>query len=206
MPTPSVIQLSHWQGDAVDFKAVAESGILGVIHTITEGAQVYDAAYDKNRANATAAGLAWGACHVLRLGDMQDQAEFFLQYAKPDLGTVLAVTHDDEAVSPNDLKVFLAAVRRHGHVDAVIHSGPLIRKQLGEVRDLILARHRLWAVYETTENRPIWQIATWPAYWLWEYTDHGQVPGVTSDVPLSAFGSFSGQSRVWAGERSATAA
>jgi GH25 family lysozyme M1 (1,4-beta-N-acetylmuramidase) len=202
MPTPSVIDLSHWQGDAVDFTAIKGSGIIGAIHKATEGSGVYDAAYDKNRSNAELAGLAWGAYHFLRPGDMVDQAEFFLKYAKPDDFTLLAADHEDSGVSLNDLKVFLQVVRRRSGINAVVYSGSVIRQQLGDVRDVILAQHRFWLSYYTTEEQPpAWPKATWPEYWLWQYTNTGKVPGIEGDVDLNAFGPLPGGRFVWAGER-----
>lgn len=200
MPTPSVIDLSHWQGDSVDFKQIAAAGIIGAIHKATEGSGVYDAAYEKNRANAIAANLAWGAYHFLRPGDMEDQAEFFLKYANG--ATLLAADHEDAGVSLNDLKVFLAAVRRHAGIDAVIYSGSLIKSQLADAKDLILAQHRLWISYWTTESKPVWPTATWPQYWLWQYSDKGQVPGIEGDVDLNAFGPFTADRFVWAETKS----
>jgi lysozyme len=199
MPTPSVIALSHWQGPAVDFRRIAESGIIGVVHKITEGSGVYDAQYGTNRSNATAAGLAWGAYHFLRPGDMDDQADFFLKYAKPDHSTVLVADHEDAGVSLDDLKRFLAALRERTGVDAVIWSGAVIKQQLGDRHDAELARHRLWLSYHTT-GAPIWPTATWPRYWLWQFSDEGIVPGVDDcKVELSAFGPAI--PFVWAGAR-----
>lgn len=57
-----VIDISHHNGK-IDFEKVAKAGILGVIQKATEGRDVTDETFVKNRKDALAAGLLFGSFH-----------------------------------------------------------------------------------------------------------------------------------------------
>ena len=184
MPTPLVIDLSH-HNMVTDFGKIAAAGIRGVIHKATEDVTFKDAEYGPRRQAATGAGLLWGAYHFLRPGDMKAQAKFFLDTAKIDAMTLIAADHEDEGVSVDDLKVFLSEVANAAGRSPVLYSGHVIKSQLGKKNDQILAQHRLWlADYETN---PSWPVATWPQWWMWQYTDSGSPSGTTGKIDLDAY-------------------
>lgn len=83
-----------------DFAAVRRSGILGVIHKVSEGGDWFDPSYAQRRHQAEAAGLLWGGYHF---GTGQysgaEQAAAFLKAAQPGPSTLLALD-----VEPNDRK------------------------------------------------------------------------------------------------------
>jgi GH25 family lysozyme M1 (1,4-beta-N-acetylmuramidase) len=98
---------------------------------------------------------------------------------------LLAADHEDADVSLANLKDFLAAVLSLTGKRAVIYSGNVIKDQLGDTHDGELAKHRLWiAHYAST---PTWPSATWPQWWLWQYTDAGTVDGVVGSVDRDRF-------------------
>jgi hypothetical protein len=45
-----------------------------------------------------------------------------------------------------------------------------------------LARHQLWIAQYTSAPQPEWPTATWPEYFLWQFTDQGDAPGVSGNV------------------------
>jgi lysozyme len=167
--TPRVVDLYHGDPNP-DFAALADAGIVGIIHKATEGSDFVDDAYADRRKAARAVGLQWGAYHFLRPGDMEQQARFFLSIAQPDEHTVLVADHEDSAVSLDELKRFLAAVGE----PTVLYSGYLIKEQLGEERDDALAQYRLWLA-QYCAPPPEWPVITWPKWWLWQYTESGDI-------------------------------
>ena len=75
-----------------DFAAVRRSGILAVIHKVSEGGDWFDPAYAQRRHQAESAGLLWGAYHF---GTGQysgvQQANAFLRAAQPGATTLMAL-------------------------------------------------------------------------------------------------------------------
>src|SRR5262245_65270096 len=86
----AVIDLSHWN-TVSSWPAIAASGIVGVIHKVTEGTSYVDDTYRQRRQQALDAGLLWGAYHFANGEDPQVQAAHFLEYAAPDPATLLVL-------------------------------------------------------------------------------------------------------------------
>lgn len=180
----SVIDLSH-HNDVQSFDALKELGIFGVIHKVSEDTNYTDPTYDTRRQMAADAGLLWGGYHFLRPGDLVAQADWFINAAKPDAHTLLAADHEDTAVSLDDLKAFLLRVEERTGQKAAIYSGHVLKEQVGDTHDAMLAEHRLWlAQYSTT---PSWPSNTWESWWLWQFSDTGTVTGINGHVDVNAY-------------------
>lgn len=184
MTDVAAIDLSHW--NTVDsFKSAKNAGVLGVIHKCTESDDYVDPTYEQRRRDADAAGVLWGAYHFLRPGNMQAQAEFFVQNVGNFESVLLAADHEDDDVSLDDLKQFLRVVAELTGQMPVIYSGNVIKEQLGQESDDFLAQHRLWLAQYS--DKPSWPYATWPTWWLWQFTDKGSVPGMAGDTDCNRF-------------------
>ena len=182
MPTPMVIDLSHWN-TVKSFADVKKAGIVGVIHKATESTGYADDTYDSRMASAQSAGLLWGAYHFLRPGNMKTQAQFFVDVAG-DID-LYAADHEDPAVDLDDLKEFLVQVEALTGVLPVIYSGHVLKEQLGSSADPELEKYLLWlAQYSST---PSWPTAIWPSYWIWQYTDQGSIAGMSGAVDLNQY-------------------
>jgi lysozyme len=87
----AIIDISH-NVTVTDFAAVRRSGILAVIHKVSEGGDWFDPSYAPRRHQAESAGLLWGAYHF---GTGQysgaDQARAFLRAAQPSATTVMSL-------------------------------------------------------------------------------------------------------------------
>jgi lysozyme len=187
MPTPVVIDLSHWNAiDQTGFDELKAQGIIGVIHKATENNDYADPTYNPRREMAINSGLLWGAYHFLRPGDMIEQAQWFVEHANGGDDVLLAADHEDSGVTLNDLKLFLIAVENLTGQKAVIYSGNVIKEQVGDNADAMLENHRLWLAHYADE--PSWPTAIWNNYWLWQYTDKGSINGVEGDVDLNDYG------------------
>jgi len=119
------------------------------------------------------AGLLWGAYHFLRPVSIPAQVDFFLKIAAPDGTTLLALDHEDERVRLINAKEFLLRVEHAVGRKAVLYSGFLIKEQLDDRIDGLLAAHRLWpAQYGPRPVTP----RNWPSAWLWQFTGDGVGP------------------------------
>lgn len=183
--TPLVLDLSHWN-PVHDWAAVKASGIVAIIYKVTEGASYVDPTYDAAKKGAISAGLLWGAYHFLRPGDMKAQAKFFIDKIG-EIIDIYAADHEDPGVSVDDLKIFLAEVERLTGIRPILYSGNVIKEQVGNNRDPVLAQYRLWIAQYTSAEEPIWPKQIWPTWWLWQYSEHGSVPGVGGDIDMNRY-------------------
>ena len=174
----AVVDLSHW--DSVDsFEDAKDDGVVGIIHKATEADNYFDPTYNQRKRDALAAGLLWGAYHFLRPGNMKDQAQYFVSKVGTTLG-VYAADHEDEGVSLADLKTFLSEVRRLTGQSPIIYSGHVLKDQLGDRCDSELSQYRLWLA-QYTSGTPSWPKATFPKWWIWQYTEQGECDGIPGD-------------------------
>jgi hypothetical protein len=136
-PLNVVLDLSHHNGDSLDFGQAKQAGIVGIIHKATQGFNIKDKKYETNRQKALAAGLLWGAYHFGVGGDGVEQAKHFLTTVDPGPATLLVLDYEPNTtgrtMTLDQARAFVA------HVEAVIgrfpglYSGHLIKEQLGAV-------------------------------------------------------------------------
>ena len=187
MPTPRVIDLSHHNSIPNDLMAAKRAGIIGCIHKLTEGLSYIDDKVGARYYLAKQAGMAWGVYHFLRPGNPSEQAAFFLgqglDYGVIDNETVLVADHEDQGVPAEDLKRFLDAVEDAMQRSPVVYSGHVLKEQLEGTG--YKPRRRLW-LCQYTSGQP-----TLPEgvddYWLWQYTDQGDIPGIDPPTDLNHF-------------------
>jgi len=188
MPTPAVIDLSHWQTIPSSLVPAREAGIVGLIHKGTEGASYVDDKLEARAHLAREAGLLCGVYHFLRPGDMVQQATHFVNTVRPGLdGSLLvAADHEDPGVSLDDLAVFLEIVEDLAVRSPVIYSGHVLKEQLAAKPEyeFLVHDYRLWLCHYTT-GAPVLPPGC-DRYWLWQYTDTGTCPGVDPPTDLNA--------------------
>jgi len=104
---------------------------------------------------------------------------------KPDASTLVALDFEQNESAPAQTmslvqaKQFLKAIEAKLGRKAVVYGGSYLKTKLGTTVDPYLAQHRLWwAQYGPAAKLP----ATWPSYWLWQYTDGHNGPE-PHDVP-----------------------
>jgi lysozyme len=185
MPTPRVIDLSHHNSIPRDLTAAAAAGIIGVIHKMTEGSSYVDDHAEARFYLAGQAGMRWGLYHFLRPGDMEQQAQHFIDAAQDagviDRDTLLAADHEDPKVSYDDLMDFLIAVENITGRIPKIYSGHVIKDQCGSSSPYP-NKYPLWlANYASSPTLP----HGCQKYYLWQYTDQGSIAGVTPPTDLN---------------------
>jgi lysozyme len=190
MPNPInvVVDISHHNGDKLDFGKAKQAGVVGVIHKATQGFTVKDKRYETNRQKARDVGLLWGAYHFGVGGDGSDQADHFLNTVQPDAGTLLVLDYEP---NPTGATMTLPQAREFvSHVAAVqgkfpgLYSGHLIKEQLGHIipPDPILSKCFLWIAQYSQAPAPTNIPPTWPTWTFWQYTD-GNMGSQPHDVP-----------------------
>lgn len=194
---PVVVDLSHWD-KVTDLQAARRFGILGVIAKATQGTSVTDGTYAAIRAKAKAAGQVFGAYHFFEHGNVDQQIKHFLDVARPDDQTLLALDHEPYgAKTPklDEARYFLETVAAKIGRKPILYSGNLIKEQLGSTVDLFFGGHRLWLAQYG--SRPVTQ-RSWANPWIWQFTGDGNgpaphnVPGISIDGGGIDINSFDG--------------
>jgi GH25 family lysozyme M1 (1,4-beta-N-acetylmuramidase) len=187
MPDTVVCDLSHWNWIPQSLKPAAASGVRGMIHKVTEGPSMVDDKMPARFYLARDAGMLVGGYHFLRPGNMQQQADFFLNHLTGymDDYTLLAADYEDSRVSLADLRTWIAAVEKRAKRTVVLYSGHVLKDALKAGQDPgDLVDQRLWlAQYGPAPELP----TGWSDWWLWQWTDRGTVPGIDPPVDCNDF-------------------
>jgi lysozyme len=186
---PDFIDVSHWQG-AIDWKAVAGSGILGAIAKCTDGQRRLDPNYLKNRLGALANGLAFCPYHYLQRGEAGAQMDWFLSQAQLRQGerVVLDYEEADPAVRITDLQAAIFAIRKdRPDLQITVYGASKLTEDVNKLEDTSwLQETSLWAARYSTVNQPVVAKA-WPYWSAWQFTDEGRIAGIDGEVDLSTF-------------------
>lgn len=200
--TPIVLDLSHhnaipgnYNDLVAQFRKFKAAGIVGIIHKATEGTLTVDNRFATRRQAAFEAGLLWGSYHFLKFGSIPQQAKHYIDTADPAPDNLVALDHESTATLA-EVTAFLKYVEIRLGRKAVLYSGATIKEQLGTRVDPYLGSHRLWlAQYSPTAKVQ----ASWSTYWLWQYSDEGQVGGI-SPIDVSTYqGSATALAAEWSG-------
>ena len=184
MPTPKVIDISHYQTIPEDLMATAASGILGVIHKCTEGGSYVDDKCQARHYLTQQAGMRFGIYHFLKNGDQVDHARHFIDTAHTlgvlDENTLLAADHEAD-VSFDSLMVFLEEIEEMTGRVPVIYSGHTIKDQCSSSNPYP-NKYRLWLAHYNDE--PTLPVGC-EKFYLHQYTDKGHVDGINGYVDLN---------------------
>lgn len=165
-----------------DFKA---AGVLGIVHKATEGATLTDKAYASRRRRAASVGILWGAYCFAREGDGKDQALHFLDTAEPDDKTLLSLDweqppHGRAALSLAQAESFVSTVRAQAGRWPVLYANYSWLMDAGVAHGSVLAQCPLWVARYNAVLGPL--PLPWTDWALWQWTEHGSVPGSGGDT------------------------
>jgi lysozyme len=201
---PFAIDISH-HNTVRDFGMAKASGIVGVIHKVTQGKAYADPDYAGRRVQALASGLLWGAYHFNSGDNIKSQVAWFLAKAKPDDKTLLVLDYEDNRLSQMNIEQaveFLHEVEAQVGRKAAIYSGNRIKETIGDLsqseRDY-LTSHRLWlAQYGAVAHLP----TGFKNWWLWQFTGDGvgplphNIPGIVAGnggIDINTYGGTAAQ-------------
>jgi GH25 family lysozyme M1 (1,4-beta-N-acetylmuramidase) len=183
------IDVSNNNG-AVDWAAVARSGVTFAFLKATEGTSFVDVYYPINRTAAHAQGIKVGAYHFARPGRSgpEQQAEYFLAAARPAPAELVPVLdlEDDGGLRTAQVQRwtagFLGAIERELGVKAIIYSGPWFWRS--HVGNADFSEHPLWLA-QYTRSRTADVPGAWKAYTIWQHSADGSVAGVRGRCDLN---------------------
>ncbi|WP_244427937.1 glycoside hydrolase family 25 protein [Sinorhizobium fredii] len=176
-----IIDLSHHNPEP-DWPALRAGGILGVIMKASEGTTFVDATYQPRKQKALAAGLATASYHFFH-GNSASEMAHYLSVANPALGERVVLDHEAEATLDQLVEAVKYLRESRPDLQVTIYSGHTIKDQLGSAKNDYLAQNTsLWIAHYTEEAKPSWPKETWPAWSLWQYTDHALVAGCSAPV------------------------
>lgn len=183
------IDVSHYQG-TVDWNAVAAAGNSFAFTKATESSTITDQYFAKNWPAMKSAGLLRGAYHFFRTGvDPSAQAKLFLSVVKPSAGDLPAVLDIEVAGSASNsaiisgISVWLDTVAQAIGRPPIIYTSPgfwnaHMNNQFGS--------YPLWIAHYTSAANPTIPNG-WKTYTFWQYTQSGQVNGVSGSVDRNRF-------------------
>lgn len=188
-----LIDVSAWQ-EEIDFKAVAESGVKGVIIRLARYNSEKDEYFDRNYIEAKKYGLMVGCYFFMGAKSIDD--------AKSEADKVINLLNENKYEL--ELPVFYDVENEHGDEDGAISA--LERQALTDIIKTFCERLKENGYYagyysnikfaqenyfpEQLENFPYW-VARWGEnntcafpYYVWQYSSTGSVPGVNGDCDL----------------------
>jgi lysozyme len=196
-PRPLGIDVSHHNG-AIDWKAVAHSGVVFAYVKATEGATFADHLFGANWARIKEAGMVRGAYHFFRpAAPALAQADRFLaamgELSAGDLPPMLdleeagGADRDEWAGLPVEERVAAALAwldrveRACGRKPVVYTRRGFLEAKLGSVG--ALAGYPLWVAHYTRAKRPSVPKG-WTRWTFWQYSECGAVAGISGNVDM----------------------
>lgn len=175
---PLIVDLSH-HNTVTSFGAIKDGGTIGIIHKATEGTTYVDPMYAPRRSAAQSAGLLWASYHFLKHGSIDAQMQNYIRTVNPYIGERMIIDYEDPACTLDDLRLAIKYLQANApHTEITVYAGHLIKEQLGNTADPLLATTSLWIAQYTTAATPSWPKGTWKTYTLWQYTDSAPCTGI----------------------------
>lgn len=184
------IDVSEWQGD-IDFEAVKESGVDVVYIRAGEGSGYTDAYFESHYQGALAAGLKIGFYHYVTASDeaeARQQAEFFYSLIRGKKMDCRPAMDFEEFPGLDNREInavgaaFMERLKNLLGFDPALYSDTYNTANLW---DASFSVYPLWAA-EYGVNAPQ-NTGSWAAWDGFQYSDQGNVPGITGDVDLDYF-------------------
>ena len=184
------IDVSEFQGD-IDFESVRADGIDLVYIKSSQGTDFVDPYFEQNYEGAKGAGLLVGVYHFVTadtVSEAEAEAEFFAEtISGKEIDGKLAMDFEEftglsnEEVNAISL-AFIEELQRLTGKEIVIYSDAF---NATNVFDEALTEYSLWVAeygVEEPSDDVIWE--NWAG---WQYSDTGQVSGISGNVDLDYF-------------------
>src|SRR5262245_33174888 len=183
MPNSRIIDLSHWNTVPESLQPAADAGVWGVVHKGSQGITVVDDKLASRAYLAKQAGLLFGTYQFVDTsGSMAEQVAHYVDTVSNAQGEagdaqrwLWALDWEVEDVSLDNAVAFMEQLEEATGRMPVLYSGHVVKDALQGTPDDRLSRYRLWlAQYASKPTLP----PGWPSYWIWQWTDQGEVPGI----------------------------
>lgn len=194
---PLVLDISHWELIS-DFSVIAPRPAL-IITKATESILGVDGKFIEYFAGMKNATIPRGCYHFFRKAfDAKQQAQHFVNFIKPHVNDsdILALDIEEGGETASQIITFCDYVQNALPRNLfVVYSTKLLLNAIlmTQVQKERLRNIPTWiAGYpdepDLFDSVPSWHIpdqSKWGAVWLWQYSEHGIVAGVTGEVDLN---------------------
>lgn len=182
--TDTVIDISHWQGEMINFPALRRSGIRAVFIKASQGTRYTDPRWAYNSYWAAQADLWFAPYHFVTGDSAAAQFDQVMRIANPGEGAVVMLDFEDNpAGSTADADIVAEIGQR---LESVTGRAPLIycgRHQIKEPHPVLAGWPLMLPQWGDNPVCP----PGWTEWLFWQYTDKGQVRGITGAVDRSRF-------------------
>ncbi len=156
--------------------------------------------YQTRRLLAKSRGLLWGAYHLGRPGNPIDQANHFLDYAKPadDEMMVLDIEglNSELYMSLEDAQIFARHIKTRTGRYPVLYTNNITARYIAARRDeyRLLSRLPLWYARYKPEIVDVFPMGNWDRYALWQFSSSSncgnkscpyRVKGTLNDIDVN---------------------
>ena len=186
------IDVSHYNG-VVDWARVAKAGIAFAYAKATEGAVHQDTEFTTNYAGIGQNAILRGLYHFFRpSADAQAQATNFLKSLPQLVIGDLPPALDVEVSDGQGAQVIVNGIQQWlNQVEATLGCTPVIYTSASFwnanlARNTTFSRYPLWVAHYTHNPAPNLP-AGFADFTLWQYSESGQVPGITGSVDMNRF-------------------
>lgn len=165
------VDLSKWQGGAIDLAQAKAGGLRWVYHRATVGAGTSDPLYARRRVQAATAGLPFGAYHAAFPdgGDAKAEAANFLRHATPrpgDLVPMLDLETNSGRLNRAQLTEWVGAwvheIQRALKVTPIIYTPFDLDHNFGCL---------LWMARYNNSNTPPQPVKPWKQWDIWQFSN-----------------------------------
>ncbi len=185
------IDVSHWEG-RIQFRKVREAGVRLVYIKSTQGTTIVDPDFERNYREAEREGLGIGFYHYVMARDEEEarrEAIFFAdsikdkkQYMRPAMDFEEFGELSDREIREISLAFLEELEEQIGEVPVIYSDASNANTTFDDER---LGRYPLW-IAEYGVSRPNME-NTWRRWSGWQYTDTGNVEGISGDVDRDYF-------------------
>ena len=196
------IDLSKWNGTAIDWPTVKKSGVSFVFLKATEGKDRIDPTFEKNWRDAAAVGIPYAPYHFYYFcSTADDQADWFIANvpkASMKLPPVLDVEWNHASKTckarPDPQTVRASMQRFMDRIEAFYGKRPIIYTSVDFHKDNLVGAfngYHFWVRSVAAHPSKIYADRRWA---FWQYTATGVVPGLKGETDINV---FAGTAKSW---------
>lgn len=156
--------------------------------------------FQTRRLIAKSKGLLWGAYHMARPGNPVDQANHFLDYAKPSPDELMVL--DIDGLDPKlfmslaDAQIFAGHIKTRTGRYPILYTNHTIAQYIADHRDdyKLLSRLPIWYARYRPDIVGAFPAGNWDRYFLWQFSSGDncspsdcpyRVPGTLDDIDVN---------------------
>nr|WP_256478370.1 glycoside hydrolase family 25 protein [Notoacmeibacter sp. MSK16QG-6] len=134
--------------------------------------------YHTRKMMAKELGLVWGAYHLGRPGNPEEQADHFLQFADPQDDELIAIDIEDndpeKFMSLEDAEIFARRIKSRTGRWPVLYTNGSTSKFIAQRANQypILSRLQIWYARYRNEIEGVFPLGNWENYALWQFASH----------------------------------